>query len=208
MLLSRISGAPSAKVVVIGYGNAGGGAAHLAASMGADVSIFGTRWEGLRSFSANKISNIQCYINEPEVLREKVIEADVVVGAILISTHDTPPMLTESTVKRMQPGSVIVDITCGYGGGYMPTFNKLTTHTEPFYKRFGIQHCKIDAMPASVPVTATHATNSNVWRYLLALAEDIFHNKMDSVSRKGCLVSGGRIIHPELARHIAMSRIK
>lgn len=206
VLLSNVSGAPKAKVVVIGYGNAGGAAAHLAASMGASVSVFGTRWEGIRRFNATAPSNVLCYINEKALLEEKIIEADVVVGAILISTHDTPPMLNESTVRRMKPGSVIVDVTCGYGSGYMPTFNELTTHDKPFYKRFGVQHCKIDAMPASVPITATRATSANVWRYLLALANDVFHDMKDIVSRNGCLLSGGKIIHPELVRHLSMGQ--
>ena len=132
VLLSDIPGAPRPKVVVIGYGNAGGGAARLAASMGAEVTVFGTRWEGLRRFMAGMPANVRCLLNEREAFERAVLEADVVVGAILISTYDTAPMLDEELVRRMKPGSVIVDVTCGYGSGYMPSFSHLTTYDAPF----------------------------------------------------------------------------
>ncbi len=205
VLLSSISGAPKPEVVVIGYGNAGGAAAHLAAAMGANVTVFGTRWDGLRRFQANAPGNIQCHVNEPELFEEKVLNADLVVGAILISTHDTPVMLPEDMVRRMKKGAVIVDVTCGYGSGYMPTFDRLTTHDAPFYERFGVLHCKIDAMPASVPVTAAHATNANIWRYIRSLADHVLRGEEDMTSQRGCLLSNGRIVHPELDRHIEMA---
>ena len=133
-----------------------------------------------------------------------MLEADVVVGAILISTHDTPPMLPDSLVKRMKKGSVLVDVTCGYGSGYMPSFEMLTTHDQAFYERHGVLHCKIDAMPASVPITAAEATSNNAWRYLLAMAEGIFTDTDYSVAHAGCVVSDGKVIHPEVKRHINM----
>ena len=204
VLMAHVPGAPRAKVVVIGYGNVGGGAARLAAAMGADVKVFGTRWDGLRQFMATVPANVECIPNSPETLEQAVLEADVVVGAILISTHDTPPMLSEDLVSRMKKGSVIVDVTCGYGVGYMPSFNRLTTYEQPFYERYGVLHCKIDAMPASVPITATEATNGNAWRYLLAMAEGIFSGAGDSMSDAGCVVSGGTVVHPEVTRHIGM----
>lgn len=204
VLLSDVPGAPRPKVVVIGYGNAGGGAARLAASMGAEVTVFGTRWEGLRRFMAGMPANVRCLPNEREAFERAVLEADVVVGAILISTYDTAPMLDEELVRRMKPGSVIVDVTCGYGAGYMPSFSHLTTYDDPFYVRHGVLHCKIDAMPASVPLTAARATSANVWRYLMDLARDVHDGVADPVSRKGCVVAGGAVVHPEVRRHIEM----
>lgn len=204
VLLSGAPGAPTPKVVVIGYGNAGGAAARLAAAMGADVTVFGTRWEGLRQFQASVPGNVNCQINTPEAFRSAILEADVVVGAILISTHDTPVMLSEDLVKQMKPGSVIVDVTCGYGSGYMPSFDKLTTYDAPFYERHGVLHCKIDAMPASVPRTAAHATSYNVWRNLLAFADGIYSDDEDPTARAGCVVRDYEFIHSEVLRHIEL----
>lgn len=204
-LLVDVPGAPRPKVVVIGYGNAGGAAARLAAAMGADVTVFGSRWEGLRRFMAGMPANVRCALNEPQAFEEAVLEADVVIGAILISTYDTPPMLGDDLVRRMKPGSVIVDVTCGYGQGYMPSFTHLTTYDEPFYVRHGVLHCKIDAMPASVPMTAARATSSNVWRYLLSLAQSACEGMPDATSRNGCVVAQGKVVHPEVERHIQMA---
>jgi alanine dehydrogenase len=181
-----------------------GGAALLAAAMGANVTVFGTKRLGLHQFKAMMPPNIICKFNEPSAFEKAVLEADLVVGAILISTHDTPEMLGEALVKRMKPGSMIVDVTCGYGKGYMPTFDKLTTHNQPVYTRFGIQHCKIDAMPASVPLTAAPATSANVAPYLLAMARDVIENVPDPVSRTGLITHEHAVVHPEVLRHIAM----
>lgn len=204
VLMSRVQGANPPNVVVIGYGNAGGGAALLAAAMGANVTVFGTKRLGLHQFQAMMPPNILCKFNEPSAFEKAVLEADLVVGAILISTHDTPEMLGEALVKRMKPGSMIVDVTCGYGKGYMPTFDKLTTHNQPVYTRFGIQHCKIDAMPASVSLTAAPATSANVAPYLLAMARDVIENVPDPVSRTGRITHEHVVVHPEVLRHIAM----
>ncbi len=204
VLMAHVAGARRAKVVVIGYGNVGGGASRLAAAMGAEVKVFGTRWDGVRQFMSTVPANVECLINTPDALEQAVLEADVVVGAILISTHDTAPMLNEDLISRMKKGSIIVDVTCGYGSGYLPTFDKLTTYDEPFYERHGVLHCKIDAMPASVPITAAEATNSNVWRYLLSMAEGINSGNGDNVSEAGCVVANGEVVHPEVIRHINM----
>ena len=204
VLMSRVQGASPPNVVVIGYGNAGGGAATLAAAMGANVTVFGTKRLGLHQFQARMPANVNCKINEPVTFERAILEADLVVGAILISTHDTPEMLSESLVCRMKPGSMIVDVTCGYGSGYMPTFDRFTTHDQPVFTRFGIQHCKIDAMPASVPVTAAPATSANVAPYLLAMARDVIDGIPDSTSRAGRITFKESVVHPEVQRHIEL----
>jgi alanine dehydrogenase len=174
--------------------------------MGADVTVFGTSRVGLRRFEALAAGNVCCRIQERSTFEQAVLEADLVIGAVLISTYDTPALLDEALVRRMKPGAVIVDVTCGYGAGYMPTFDRLTTHDTPVYERFGVLHCKIDAMPASVPLTATAAMSSTIVPYVQALAEDIFNGKSDDVSRAGLVTADGAILHPEILRHIVLER--
>jgi alanine dehydrogenase len=70
--------------------------------------------------------------------------------------------------------------------------------------RHGVSHCKIDAMPASVPLTAAKATSANVWRYLLGLAQAVCEGREDVTSANGCVVADGEVKHPEVLRHIAM----
>ena len=208
VLLARMAGVSPPKVVVIGYGNAGGAAAQLAAAMGADVTVFGTSRVGLRRFQALAADNVCCMIQERGAFEQAVLEADLVIGAVLISTYDTPALMDEALVRRMKPGAVIVDVTCGYGAGYMPTFDRLTTHDSPVYERFGVLHCKIDAMPASVPLTATEAMSTTALPYVLALAEDIFCGKSDGVSRAGLVTADGAVRHPEILRHIELERAR
>lgn len=206
VLLAHTPGARRAKVVVIGYGNVGGAAARLAAALGAEVTVFGSRWEGLRRFMSTVPAGVTCRLNTPDALHAAVLDADVVVGAILISTHDTPPMIPEAWGRDMRKGSVIVDVTCGYGSGYMPSFDQLTTYDAPFYERHGVLHCKIDAMPASVPTTAAEATNSNVWRFLLAMADGIHAGTGDPVALAGQVVANYAVVHPEVIRHLEMAQ--
>ncbi len=205
VFMPRLPGAETARVLVIGYGNAGGAAARLAAAMGAEVTVLGTRREGLRRFEASVGGNVRCRVNSDAVLREEVPKADLVVGAILISTFDTPAMIDEELLDRMKPGSMIVDVTCGYGPGYLPTFDRETTHADPVYLKNGVLHCKIDAMPAAYPVSATQATSRNVAPYLSDLAERLRRDGVDALGADdGVIVSGGRLVHPELTRNIRM----
>jgi alanine dehydrogenase len=206
VLLSKVPGVDAPKVVVIGYGNAGAAAAQLAASMGASVTIFGIRQHGLRRMQALMPTNVVCKINTKDALEAAVLEADLVVGAILISTYDTPAMIGEDVVKKMKKGSVIVDVTCGYGVGYLPTFDRLTFHDKPFYEKFGVLHCKIDAMPASVPLTAAPATSHNVTPYLLAIAQDVLLGIPDNTSRAAIITQDFEVVHPEVLRHIDMAK--
>ncbi|MEQ9246637.1 MAG: NAD(P)-dependent oxidoreductase, partial [Nitratireductor sp.] len=123
MLLSRIPGAEQPNVLVIGYGNVGGAAARLANDMGCSVTCLGTDPERLRKFEGTMPHTVRCLINTPDVLRHELSQADLVIGAIQISTYDTPPMIDRGMLKLMKPGAVIVDVTCGYGPGYLPTFH-------------------------------------------------------------------------------------
>lgn len=204
MLLADTIGAKPPRVLVIGYGNAGGAASRLASSMGAKVAVLGTNRERLRQFQATMPSSVECYLNSPEILAREVQEADLVIGAILISTYDTEPMITEDLLESMKAGTVIVDVTVGYGSGYLPTFDRQTTHDDPMYERSGVLHCKIDAMPGSVPLTATQAVSPLVTPYLIELGNAIFEGTDDPTSKAGQIVDRGKIAHPEIQRHMDM----
>jgi alanine dehydrogenase len=208
VFLPRVPGAKPARVLVLGYGNAGGGAARLAAEMGCEVTVLGTRPEGLRRFEATVPRGVRCLVNTPETLRAELAEADLVVGAILISTFDTPAMIGEDMLATMKPGAMIVDVTCGYGPGYLPSFDRQTVHEDPVYIRHGILHCKIDAMPASFPTTAAEATSSNVAGYLADLGERIYEGNPATAPgiKDGMIVSDYKVVHPEVIRHLDMQQ--
>jgi alanine dehydrogenase len=201
VLLPGALGAAPAHVVVIGYGHAGGAAARLAAAMGARVTVFGTHPERLREFAVAAPS-IRCITFTPEALADEVATADVVIGALRISTFDTPAMLTEHVVRSMRPGSVIVDVTCGYGPGYLPTFDRRTTRDDPIYERFGVLHCQFDALPSTVHLTTNEAVSRLVAPYLIAFLDDVYDQRPDPTSQRGCVVRDGEVVHPEVLRHL------
>lgn len=200
VLLADVAGVTPARVVVIGHGNAGGAAARTALALGAEVVVLGTDTERLRRFQGTVPSSVRCRLSSPEVVAHEVSQADLVIGAILISTHGTPPVVPASVVAQMRPGSVIVDVTCGYGPGYLPTFDRCTTQSGPMFERHGVLHCKLDGMPAAVPRTATAAFSPHVAPYLVRLARDVYDGVPDPVSRAGLVAHGGRLVHPQVIR--------
>ena len=202
VLLAGVTGLQPPKVVVIGYGNAGGAAARLAASMGADVVVLGTNPARLRRFAATAPRNVRCLINDPGVLERELPDADLVIGAILVSTYDTPAIVTDDLVVQMKRGAVLVDVTCGYGAGYMPTCDQLTSHSAPTVERHGVLHIKIKTLPESVPITTNDAVSALVAPYIMTLAHAIYGEAVDPISDAGKVTQAGEIVHPEVRRHM------
>lgn len=204
VLLSHVPGAPQPKVLVIGYGDVGGAAARTAAALGCKVVVLGTSVVRLRKFESTVPPTVTCRINSPEVFEEEIRDADLVVGAILISTYDTEPMLERRHLKLMKPGSMIVDVTCGYGDGlgWMPTFHRQTTHDDPVYVVDGILHCKVDSLPAKVPATASPATSATMTPHLINLGNALFGGELDALAESGKIVANGEITHPYIRQHL------
>lgn len=200
LLLPHVPGAPKVRVLIIGYGNAGGAAARLALAMGADVTVLGRSLAGLRKFQGTVGEGLRCLVNTPTVLAQEIRAADVVIGALLISTHDTPEMIGPELVKAMPKGSVLVDVTCGYGRGYLPTFDRFSTLEEPSYEKSGVIHVKIDNMSSAVPISTVHAVNAVSLPYLIALGDAIYDGNNDAsiMDRFGRLTFDGRITNPIL----------
>jgi alanine dehydrogenase len=195
ILLVDTIGVPKPKVVVIGYGNSGGAAIKTSLCLGLEVVVIGTNREKLRRFRTMLPSNVKCYLNTPEVIEREIMEADLVIGTILISTYDTPSIISEDLVKKMKKGSMIIDVTCGYGSGYLATFDKLTYHKSPTYVKHGVLHCKIDSLPASVPVTASQALSFQIAPYLIHIGDCIYgYEREDTTLFSSKIVSDGIIL--------------
>lgn len=203
VLLAPVVNLKPPKVLVIGYGNSGGSAARLAAAMGAQVTVLGTNKENLRAFQATMPQNTICLINSKSTLRREIMDADIVIGAILISTYDTPAMIDDNMVKSMKKGSIIVDVTAGYGAGYISSFDKNSSFEYPVYERYGILHCKIDVLPLAYPNTTVQAMSQHLSPYLLNLAKTVFNkNFTDLTSENGKIIDNGKINNYELERHM------
>lgn len=204
IFLPHVTGATPARVVVIGYGNAGGAAVRTAVSLGAEVVVLGRNRAKMRAFQAGFTGQVRCELNTPETLERELSAADLVIGSIQISTFDTPPMIDEQMLTIMKPGSMIVDVTCGYGAGYLPTFDRQTSFDNPVYERNGVLHCKIDRLPAATPLTTSEAVSALVTPYLVAFGNAVVGDgPADPTSEAGLVVRSGEIIHPEVMRHMA-----
>lgn len=203
VLLTSLPNVKRPKVLIIGHGNAGGAAAKMAFDMGCDVVVLGRDNEKMRRFSSQFNQPIRVEKNTPEILNKELKDADLVIGTILISTFDTPPMITENHLKLMKRGAMIVDVTCGYGKGYLSTFDNFTSAENPTFIKEGILHCKIDVLPSFVPKTSSIAYSKNAISYLVNLGNSFFDkNIIDMTSQNGKVISNGMVTHDEIKRHI------
>lgn len=201
VLLSRVAGATAPRVAVIGCGNVGSAAARTAAALGAEVTVLVRSEESAGRYGPTAPAGVRVAINTPEIRRVVLADADLVIGAILVSTFDTPPMITETDLRGMKTGSVIVDATCGYGEGYLPTVGPVQRPGDPPVVVAGVLHLKLDALPALVPVTTTEAYTAVAAPYLVRLADVALRGAVDPAIETARLVQDGRLVHPVCRQH-------
>ncbi len=201
-LLADVHGVSKSKIIVIGYGNVGNAIINMAYRLGNEIVVFGTNLAKMKKSLSCYGNGVKLHVLNREKLLHEIKDADAVFGAILISTFDTPPIIDEDILKYMKRGSILMDVTCGYGCGYMPTFRKKTSLQKPYYVYNDILHCKIDNLPAAFPETTTIAYSNNAAEYLFEMAESIYGSKNDPVSAKGQIIKNGNIIHPVIRQHL------
>ncbi len=189
------------QVLIIGSGYVATAAADLANRMGATVTVLCSSEKSLGRFKTECDPQITAHVNTPERLGSEIARSDLVIGAILISTFDTPAMITAEMVMTMKRGSVIVDATSGYGPGYIETCDKSASLQDPCFERFGVLHIKIGNLPAAVPQSTVALVDQIYPPYLIKFIQSLSGEADDLVSRHGLLTRQGRIVHPELLRH-------
>jgi alanine dehydrogenase len=194
--------------VVIGSGNVGAAAAEAAAALGARVTVL-TRCESSRAaYSGRAPAGTRVLVNTRPALLDCLAAADLVIGAILISTYDTPAMITQADLALMRAGAVIVDATCGYGPGYLPTAGPVQAPGARPREVAGVLHVKLDMLPALVPVTATSAYAANAAPYLERLARAALQGAPDPAIEAARIASGGRLVHPVALQHARLYGIQ
>ncbi|WP_329431072.1 hypothetical protein OG339_48785 (plasmid) [Streptosporangium sp. NBC_01495] len=208
MLLARVDGAAPADVVVIGSGNVGAAAARTAAALGARVVVLCASEASQKAYEQIAPPGVGVVVNGRARLLECLKDADLVIGAILVSTFDTPPMITDADLGVMRPGAVIVDATCGYGPGYLPTCGPLQQPGDAPHLVGAILHVKVDVWPALVPVTATCAYTVNAAPYLVRLARTALLGTDDPAVRSALIACDGALRHPVLIQHAQFYRMR
>ncbi|WP_127506897.1 alanine dehydrogenase [Actinoplanes solisilvae] len=169
VLPGGVPGVAPAKVTVIGGGVSGVNAATIALGMGADVTVLDLNIARLRQIDAQFNGRVKTLVSSSYAIEQSVIEADMVIGAVLVPGAKAPTLVSNELVKRMKPGAVLVDIAIDQGGCFEDS--RPTTHENPVYKvHESVFYC-VANMPGAVPNTSTYALTNATLPYALRLAD-------------------------------------
>ncbi|WP_315838430.1 alanine dehydrogenase [Bradyrhizobium prioriisuperbiae] len=201
LLLGGVPGVPAARVVVIGGGVVGTHAARMAIGLGAEVSVIDRSLPRLREIDELFAGRVRTRFSTLGAIEEEVLQADVVIGAVLIAGAAAPKLLTRAMLPQMRKGSVIVDVAIDQGGCF--EMSHPTTHDDPTFVVDGVIHYCVASMPGAVPLTSSHALNNATLPYGLALAaRGVAAIDDDPGLHAGLNVRRGKIVHPAVAEAI------
>jgi alanine dehydrogenase len=169
LLLGGVPGVMPASVVVIGGGVVGENAIQMAAGLGGDVVVLDRSVPVLNRLARHFGNSLETVYSTQAAIEELVLQADLVIGAVLVKGDRAPMLVTADMVKRMKPGSVLVDVAIDQGGCFETS--RPTTHEDPTYIVDDVVHYCVANMPGAVPQTSTHALNNATLHFALALAD-------------------------------------
>jgi alanine dehydrogenase len=169
VLPGGVPGVAPAKVTVIGGGVSGVNAATIALGLGADVTILDLSLPRLRQIDAQFNGRIKTLVSNAYTIEQSVLEADMVIGAVLVPGAKAPTLVSNDLVKRMKPGSVLVDIAIDQGGCFEDS--RPTTPQAPVYRVHDSVFYCVANMPGAVPNTSTYALTNATLPYVLRLAD-------------------------------------
>jgi alanine dehydrogenase len=204
VLLGGVPGVAPARVVILGGGVAGTNATQMAVGLGAQVTVVDRSLKRLRELDAQFGSQIETAYSTTEAVERLVIQAELVIGAVLVTGAAAPKLVTRAMVGRMEKGAVLVDISIDQGGCFETS--KPTTHANPTYVVDGVVHYCVTNMPGAVPRTSTFALTNATLPYVRALADHGWRKALgrDAGFAAGLNVHQGAITHEAVARDLAM----
>jgi len=194
VMLGGFPGIAPTEVVILGAGTVSENAARLAIGMGALVKVFDSSIPRLRRVQKHLNNRIYTSVLQPKVLQEALQNADIVIGAIRAAEGRTPCVISRDMVKRMKSGSVIIDVSIDQGGCFETS--RLTTHTEPVFKEYGVTHYCVPNIAASVPFTASHALSNFFAPVLMKIGEAggmVNYLKTNYQTSKGVYIFNGAV---------------
>ncbi len=204
ILLGGVPGVAAAKVVILGGGVAGTNAARVAMGMEAYVTVIDKSLPRLYELDLQFGSQLHTLFATVENIEREVLSADLVIGAVLVPGAAAPKLVTRDMVRRMRPGSVLVDISIDQGGCFETS--RPTTHADPTYVEDGVIHYCVTNMPGAVARTSTFALNNATLPFTLALAEKGWRKALadDPHLRAGLNIAKSRITHPAVANGLGL----
>jgi alanine dehydrogenase len=188
------------KVTILGAGISGINAAHIAVGIGAQVTILDISQKRLNYLEDIFHSRAVLLMSNAGNVEESIIHADLVIASVLIPGAKAPHLITRDLLRKMEPGSVIVDIAIDQGG--CAETSRPTTHDNPTYIEEGIVHYCVANMPGSVPRTSTYALTNATMPYVLELAAKGPERAMkeNKALRKGLNVYKGKLTNGEVSK--------
>ncbi|MCT4363599.1 MAG: alanine dehydrogenase [Synechococcaceae cyanobacterium MAG-AL1] len=204
VLIGGCTGVRPARVVVLGGGTVGWNAARLAAAMDAEVLLLDHSPQRLRTLESDRRGRMTGLVSSRTLIERLVPSADLLIGAVLTPGGRAPTLVDEDLVRRMKPGSVIVDVAIDQGGCIATS--RETTHTDPVVTIHGVQHYAVGNMPGAVPFTSTEALMSVTLPYIVGIAG---RGLLEAVTERPELLSGlntvdGAVCHPGVAKALGV----
>jgi alanine dehydrogenase len=199
ILLGGVPGVPAAKVKIIGGGVVGMNAAFIAIGMEADVTVFDRNIDRLRELDVAFGGRADTCFASTLAIEEHLVEADLVIGAVLVAGARAPHVVTREQLKLMKRHAVLVDVSIDQGGCFETS--RPTTHSDPTYEEEGITHYCVANMPGAVPVTSTWALTNATMPYVIKLADHGVQRALSSDPgfMLGLNVAGGKVTYEPVA---------
>jgi alanine dehydrogenase len=200
ILLGGSTGVRQGRVVILGCGIVGSAAARMSSGLGARVVVIDRDLDRLRRLEEASLRGVTTLAASSMAIRNAVLNADLLIGAILVVGSRTPALVDRQTVEGMKPGSVIVDVDVD-NGGCVET-SRPTTLEDPTFVEAGVIHYCVKNVPASVPVTATRALSNALFPYVREVAGRGLADAInaDPGLGRGVVVAEGRVVDSVLAR--------
>ncbi len=198
ILITGTGDVSPAQVLILGAGVVGMSALKVAYGMGARVTVINRGIEKLKRINEIYHERVRAVISTKENIEAEVIEADILIGAVLVTGEKTPSLVSKELVSKMKKGAVIVDVSVDQGGCVETT--KPTTHDNPVYTVDGVIHYAVANMPGAYPRTSTLALTGRTIEYIRLLAKTGIKSAAENVTLKTALNTyEGEIVHKAVA---------
>lgn len=205
LILSGVPGVAKGKVVIIGGGVVGINAAKIALGLGAQVTILDVNKKVLQKIDDLFNEQVETLFSNEKNIDDVVTKADLVVGAVLLPGAKAPTLVTEETIAKMAPGSVLVDIPIDQGGIF-ETSDHATTLEEPVYVKHGVIHYTVANIPGAVPKTSTEALTNVTIPYVNEILNYLNGKEVryEQMVRSGINTIDGKLVNAAVAESLDM----